>query len=64
MKDVMSIYIPAGATVELKGGGYHVMFMNVKQQLKVGDHVNLTLQFEHAGNIAVDATVESHAFDE
>ena len=38
--------LPAGKTVELKPGGYHVMLMDLKQQLKEGDSVPVTLVFE------------------
>ncbi|GAA6141534.1 copper chaperone PCu(A)C [Hydrogenophaga sp. 5NK40-0174] len=38
--------LPAGKAVELKPGGYHVMLMDLKQQVKVGDEVPLTLTFE------------------
>lgn len=51
MKD--GIPLPAGQTVELKSGGYHVMFMNVKTPFKEGDKVPATLHFEHAGNVDV-----------
>jgi len=57
MQEVAAIDIPAGSTVDFKGGGLHIMFMNMKQDLKAGDTVNLTLQFEKAGNITVPATV-------
>jgi copper(I)-binding protein len=38
--------LPAGKAVELKPGGYHVMMMDLKQQLKEGDTVPLTLVVE------------------
>jgi periplasmic copper chaperone A len=57
MQEVAAIDIPAGSTVDFKGGGLHVMFTNLKQDLKEGDTVNWTLQFEKAGNITVPATV-------
>ena len=52
-KDVMrmralpnGLELPAGKTVELKSGGYHVMLMDLKQQMKEGDTVPLTLVIE------------------
>ncbi len=57
MSELASVDLPAGATVEFKPGGLHIMLMNLKQDLKVGDTVNLTLEFEKAGKIAVSATV-------
>ena len=40
--------LPAGKAVELKPGGYHVMLMDLKQPLKSGDQVPVTLVFEGA----------------
>ena len=40
--------LPAGQTVELKPGGYHVMLMDLKQQLKPGETVPVTLVVEGA----------------
>ena len=40
------IALPAGKAVELKSGSYHVMLMDLKQQMKVGDTVPLTLVIE------------------
>ena len=52
-KDVMKMRalpngldLPAGKTVELKSGGYHVMLMDLKQQMKEGDSVPMTLVVE------------------
>jgi copper(I)-binding protein len=45
--------IKPGATVELKPGGYHVMFMRLKQPLKEGERVPGTLTFEKAGTVPV-----------
>ena len=49
--------IKPGQTVELKPGGYHVMFVGLKQQLKQGDHFNAQLMFEKAGKVDVDFAV-------
>ncbi len=38
--------IAKGRTMSLKPGGYHVMLMDLKQQLKGGDTVPVTLTFE------------------
>ena len=40
--------LPAGKAVALKPGGYHVMLMDLKQALKAGDTVPVTLVFEGA----------------
>jgi periplasmic copper chaperone A len=45
MRRVESIRIPAGGQVELKPGGYHLMVIGLKRELKEGDEVELTLRF-------------------
>lgn len=51
--------IEPGQTIELKPGGYHVMFMGLKRPLKSGETVPATLVFEKAGRVAVTFGVES-----
>ena len=48
MRAVPALDLPAGKAVELKPGGYHVMLMALKQPLKAGDTVPLTMVFEGA----------------
>jgi copper(I)-binding protein len=40
--------LPAGKPVQLQPGGYHVMLMGLKQPLKQGDVVPVTLTFQDA----------------
>ncbi|PSB91631.1 copper chaperone PCu(A)C [Candidatus Pandoraea novymonadis] len=44
-------------TVKLKPGGYHIMIMDLKEQLKNGDTVPLTLRFEDARHVVTDQQV-------
>jgi copper(I)-binding protein len=53
------IEIPPGATVELKPGGFHVMFMGLKAPFAKDAKVPLTLVFEKAGSIDVDLMVQA-----
>jgi copper(I)-binding protein len=46
MRAVPAIAIPAGRGAELKPGGYHVMLMELKSQLKEGETVPITLTVE------------------
>jgi len=46
MRAVPGLDLPAGKTVELKPGGYHVMLMDLKQPIKDGDLVEVTLTIE------------------
>ena len=48
MRRVESIELPAGKPVNLASGGYHVMLMDLKRQVKEGEKVELTLQVEDA----------------
>lgn len=46
MRAVPALELPAGKAVELKPGGYHVMLMDLKQAVKAGETVPLTLVVE------------------
>ncbi len=46
MRPVPFLALPAGKAVELKPGGYHVMLMDLKGQVKDGDMVPVTLVVE------------------
>lgn len=53
------LVIPAGETVVVEPGGYHLMFMKLQQPLVVGEHFDVTLTFENAGTITVSVDVRS-----
>ena len=53
------VEIPPGATVMLKPGGYHIMFMELKAPFAKDAKVPVTLVFEKAGSIEVPFTVEA-----
>ena len=61
MRAIPGIDINARSKVDLKPGGYHIMLMELKQPLKVGDRFPLTLTFEKAGKIEVLVWVEGMA---
>ncbi len=52
------LVIPAKSKVELKPGGYHIMLIGLKHQLKEGEVIDLTLKFEKSGEIKVQAPVK------
>lgn len=58
------IVIPAGQTVELKPGGLHMMFFNVKKPFAEGDKVPVTLIFEKAGKVEIVLSAGSAKGDE
>ena len=58
MQKVDGIDLPAGQTVNLASGGYHVMLFDLKQQLKDGEQVPLTLTFAGADKKRESVTVQ------
>lgn len=52
------IAVPAKGSVELKPGGYHIMFMGLKRQLRQGERFPVTLRFQRAGSVAVQFAVQ------
>ena len=59
MKPITKVDVPAGATVQLKPGGFHIMLVDLVKPLAAGDTVPLTLTFEKAGTKTVDAKVRA-----
>ena len=52
------IVVPAGGKVEFKPGGYHIMFIGLKQPLAKDTSFKGTLTFEKAGTIEVEYKVQ------
>ncbi|MCU0830571.1 MAG: DUF1775 domain-containing protein [Rhizobiaceae bacterium] len=52
------IPIPAGATVELKPGGLHLMFFDIAERFEEGQTVPVTLTFEKAGEVTLELPVK------
>ncbi len=59
MRQVKDIPIPAGGSVELKPGGLHLMFMNIKAPLATGEMVPVKLKFAKAGEVEVKMPVNA-----
>jgi len=57
MEMVDAIHIPAGGEVTLEPGGFHIMLDALTGTLAEGASIELTLTFEHAGEITVTAAV-------
>jgi copper(I)-binding protein len=51
--------IKPGQTVELKPGGYHLMFVGITAPFEQGKRVKGTLEFEKAGKVEVEYAVEA-----
>jgi len=58
MYPVSSIPVPAHGRQQLQTGGFHLMLMDPIGTISVGQTIQLTLTFQHAGVITVDATVQ------
>ncbi len=61
MSPVDGIEIPANGSVQLKPGSYHIMLMQLKQDLVAGDTVSLTLKFESGKELPVEAVIQEMA---
>jgi len=59
MRQVKDITVPAGGAVELKPGGLHLMFMNIKAPLTAGESVPVKLKFAKAGEVEVKMPVNA-----
>lgn len=57
MRAIPQIAVAANERVSLQPGGLHIMLLDIKQPLKEGERVDLTLVFEKAGRIPVVANV-------
>jgi copper(I)-binding protein len=57
MQPVEAIEVPADGSVALEPGGFHIMLLDVKKVLAVGDTIEVTLTFEKAGEVQATAEV-------
>ena len=58
MRELSSIEIKPGQTIEFKPSGSHVMFVDLKRSLGKGEQVKGTPIFEHAGTVPIEYSVE------
>lgn len=61
MRQIPGIALPAGQQVELKPGGYHIMLIDLSQQVREGDYVPLVLTFEGADGKRETITIDAPA---
>ncbi len=57
MRPISSIPVPASSTVVLKHDAYHVMLLQIRQPLAVGEQFKCTLVFQKAGSIEAEVEV-------
>ena len=58
MHAIAGLDLPAGKPVDLASGGYHVMLLDLKHQLKEGETVPLTLLIQKKNKQTVTLTVD------
>ena len=58
MRSVPNFAVPPGGKLEMKPGGYHLMLLRLKRELKPGEKVGVSLTFEKAGTVSIDAVVK------
>jgi copper(I)-binding protein len=60
MREVSELELkPSTRIVMQAGDGYHIMLVGLKQALKPGQKIPLSLRFEKAGKIDIEASVDS-----
>jgi copper(I)-binding protein len=58
MRAVAALPLAPGQSVMLSPGGYHIMLMGLKHELKPGETFPITLNFDNAGAITATVTVQ------
>jgi periplasmic copper chaperone A len=61
MQQVDAIDLPAGETISLKPGGYHIMLIDIAKPLEIGQKFTVTLNLEKAGEQVVEVEVREEA---
>ncbi|HJQ14077.1 MAG TPA: copper chaperone PCu(A)C [Anaerolineales bacterium] len=58
MRQVQSVPLGAGEEVMFEPGGLHVMLVNLKQDLKAGDEIEITLHFKSYQDLPLRVPVQ------
>ena len=59
MRQVAKVDVPAGKSVSLQPGGFHVMLMGLKKPLKLNDSFPVTLKYQSGLTQKITATVNN-----
>jgi hypothetical protein len=57
MSPVKQMDVPAGGTLELKPGSFHVMLFDVKKKIVAGEKVSITFTFDDGSKVTTEAQV-------
>jgi copper(I)-binding protein len=58
MEQVMSVPVKGKESIEFAPGGLHIMLIGLRQELKVGDQFQITLQFAGQDDITLSVSVQ------
>ena len=61
MREVQGYDVPAHGSFELKPGGAHLMFVDIRRPFREGERIPATLRFEKAGEVRVEFHVSGLA---
>lgn len=64
MRKTDAIPVPREGHRHLVSGGYHLMLMNLKRPLAIGDDVTITLEFDQGTTVSVTAMVKEFVEEE
>jgi copper(I)-binding protein len=64
MRQILSIPMRGKESIEFGPGGYHVMLVSLKQELKTGDEIQITLHFKNHEDLQVTVPVQEIAPDD
>ena len=59
MRELNGLEIPAKGSAQLKPGGNHLMFMQLKEPFKEGEVLQVQLQFEKAGKVDIKLPIKA-----
>ncbi|MCD8503658.1 MAG: copper chaperone PCu(A)C [Burkholderiaceae bacterium] len=62
MREVQEIPVPANGSVTLQPGGYHVMFIGLKQPFKEGESIPVKLNFANGQSTEVTFSVKAPTY--
>ena len=58
MHQLESVSLPAGQDVPFEPGGLHIMLVGLKQEIQVGDEIEITLHFQNHEDIQINVPVK------
>lgn len=51
--------VPSDGELALEHGSYHIMLIDLQQDLEAGDYIDLTLNLEHSGSVMVEVEIRA-----